>query len=89
MDVRLPLRGRADSVLIAGDLAVITGERSMCGTGPDGAGITLAGPTALIVRPARRHLAHRRGPVEPLPRRHRGRRGVTRWSQPKKTSASA
>src|SRR5690348_589774 len=34
MNMRLPLRGRADNVLLAGNLALITGERSMRGTGP-------------------------------------------------------
>jgi ketosteroid isomerase-like protein len=50
MNMRLPLRGRTDSVLVAGNLALITGERSMRGTGPDGVAIALAGPATLIVR---------------------------------------
>jgi ketosteroid isomerase-like protein len=50
MNMRLPLRGRADNVLLAGNLALITGERSMRGTGPDGVAIALTGPATLIVR---------------------------------------
>jgi ketosteroid isomerase-like protein len=50
MDMRLPVRARADNILLAGNLALITGERSMRGTGPDGAAIALAGPATLIVR---------------------------------------
>jgi ketosteroid isomerase-like protein len=50
MDMRLPLRGRADHVLLAGSLALIVGERSMRGTGPDGVAITLTGPATLVVR---------------------------------------
>jgi ketosteroid isomerase-like protein len=50
MDMRLPVRARADNVLLAGNLALITGERSMRGTGPDGVAIVLAGPATLIVR---------------------------------------
>ena len=50
MNMRLPLRGRAGNVLVAGNLALITGERFMRGTGPDGTAIALAGPATLIVR---------------------------------------
>ena len=50
MNMRLPLRGRADSVLITGNLALITGARSVRGTGPDGVAIALAGPATLIAR---------------------------------------
>ena len=50
MNMRLPLRARADNVLRAGSLALITGERSMRGTGPDGVAIALAGPATLVVR---------------------------------------
>ena len=50
MNMRLPLRGRADNVLLAGNLALITGERSMRGTGPDGVAIACTGPATLIVR---------------------------------------
>jgi len=50
MDMRLPLRGRAVGVLRAGPLALITGERALRGTGPDGAAVVLAGPAALIAR---------------------------------------
>jgi ketosteroid isomerase-like protein len=50
MDMRLPLRARAGNVLRAGSLALITGERSMRGTGPDGMAIALAGPATLVVR---------------------------------------
>ena len=50
MAMRLPLRARADNVLPAGDLALLTGERSMRGTGPDGVTIALAGPATLVVR---------------------------------------
>jgi ketosteroid isomerase-like protein len=50
MDMRLPLRVRAVSVLLAGPLALITGERALQGTSLDGAAIALAGPTALIAR---------------------------------------
>ena len=50
MDMRLPLRGRADHILLAGDLALIIGERSVQGTGPDGAAIALTGPATLVVR---------------------------------------
>src|SRR5215472_4179421 len=35
MNMRLPLRCRTGNVLLAGNLALITGERSMRGTGPD------------------------------------------------------
>jgi ketosteroid isomerase-like protein len=48
--MRLPLRCRAGNVLLAGNLALITGERSMRGTGPDGVAIALAGPATLVVR---------------------------------------
>lgn len=50
MNMRLPVRARADNVLRAGNLALITGERSMRGTGPDGVAIALAGPATLVVR---------------------------------------
>ena len=50
MNMRLPLRCRTVNVLRAGNLALITGERSMRGTGPDGVAIALAGPATLIVR---------------------------------------
>ena len=50
MNMRLPLRCRAGNVLLAGNLALITGERSMRGTGPDGVAIALAGPATLVVR---------------------------------------
>jgi ketosteroid isomerase-like protein len=50
MNMRLPVRARTDNVLLAGNLALITGERSMRGTGPDGVAIALAGPATLVVR---------------------------------------
>jgi ketosteroid isomerase-like protein len=50
MDIRLPVRGRADHTLLAGDLALIIGERSMHGTGPDGTLIALTGPATMVVR---------------------------------------
>jgi ketosteroid isomerase-like protein len=50
MDMRLPLRVQAVSVLLAGQLALITGERALQGTGLDGADVTMTGPTALIAR---------------------------------------
>jgi ketosteroid isomerase-like protein len=50
MDMRLPLRARAVRVLRAGPLALITGERTLTGTGPDGVAVTLTGPTALVAR---------------------------------------
>ena len=50
MDMRLPLRARAVRVLRAGPLALITGERTLTGTGLDGVEVTLTGPTALIAR---------------------------------------
>ena len=50
MDMRLPLRARAVRVLRAGPLALITGERTLAGTGLDGVAVTLAGPTALVAR---------------------------------------
>jgi ketosteroid isomerase-like protein len=50
MDLRLPLRVRAVRVLRAGELALITGERTLTGTGLDGVAVTLTGPTALIAR---------------------------------------
>jgi len=50
MDMRLPLRARAVRVLRTGELALITGERALTGTGPDGVAVTLTGPTALIAR---------------------------------------
>ena len=50
MDLRLPLRARAVRVLRAGELALITGERALTGTGLDGVAVTLTGPTALIAR---------------------------------------
>ena len=50
MNMRLPLRAQADNVLIAGNIALITGERSMRGTGPDGVAIALAGPATLMAR---------------------------------------
>jgi len=50
MDMRLPLRARAVRVLRAGPLALITGERTLTGTGLDGVAITLTGPTALVAR---------------------------------------
>jgi ketosteroid isomerase-like protein len=50
MNMRLPLRCRAGNVLVTGNLALITGERSMRGTGPDGVAIALAGPATLVVR---------------------------------------
>jgi ketosteroid isomerase-like protein len=48
--MRLPLRARAVRVLRAGPLALITGERTLSGTGLDGVAVTLAGPTALVAR---------------------------------------
>ena len=50
MDMRLPLRAQSVRVLRADQVALITGERSLTGTGPDGAAVTLTGPTALIAR---------------------------------------
>ena len=50
MDMRLPLRARAVQVLRAGPLALVTGERTLTGTGLDGVAVTLTGPTALIAR---------------------------------------
>ena len=50
MDMRLPLRARSVRVLRAGSLALITGERTLAGTGLDGAAVTLTGPAALIAR---------------------------------------
>ena len=50
MDVRLPLRARSVRVLRAGPVALITGERTLTGTGLDGAAVALTGPTALIAR---------------------------------------
>jgi ketosteroid isomerase-like protein len=50
MDMRLPLRARAVRILRAGPLALITGERTLTGTGLDGVAVTLTGPTALIAR---------------------------------------
>ena len=50
MDMRLPLRARAVRVLQAGPLALITGERTLTGTGLDGVAVTLTGPTALVAR---------------------------------------
>ena len=50
MDMRLPLRARAVRVLRAGPLALITGERTLTGTGLDGVAVTLTGPTALVAR---------------------------------------
>ena len=50
MNMRLPLRCRTANVLLAGNLALITGERSMRGTGPDGVAIALAGAATLVVR---------------------------------------
>ena len=50
MDMRLPLRARSVRVLRAGSLALITGERTLTGTGLDGAAVALTGPTALIAR---------------------------------------
>ena len=50
MDMRLPLRARAVRVLRTGELALITGERALTGTGLDGVAVTLTGPTALIAR---------------------------------------
>jgi ketosteroid isomerase-like protein len=50
LDMRLPLRARSVRVLRAGSLALITGERTLTGTGLDGAAVTLTGPTALVAR---------------------------------------
>ena len=50
MDMRLPLRARAVRVLRAGALALITGERTLTGTGLDGVAVTLVGPTSLVAR---------------------------------------
>ena len=50
MDLRLPLRARAVRVLRAGPLALITGERTLTGTGLDGVAVTLTGPIAMIAR---------------------------------------
>ena len=50
MDMRLPLRARSVRVLRAGPLALITGERTLTGTGLDGAAVNLTGPTALVAR---------------------------------------
>ena len=50
MDLRLPLRARAVRVLRAGSLALITGERTLTGTGLDGVAVTLTGPIAMIAR---------------------------------------
>jgi ketosteroid isomerase-like protein len=50
MDLRLPLRARAVRVLRAGPLALITGERTLTGTGLDGVTVTLTGPIAMIAR---------------------------------------
>jgi ketosteroid isomerase-like protein len=50
MDMRLPLRARAVRVLRAGPLALITGTRTLTGTGLDGVAVTLTGPTALVAR---------------------------------------
>ena len=55
MDMRLPLRARAVRVLLAGPLALITGERALTGTGLDGVAVTLSGPTALAARSLSRH----------------------------------
>jgi predicted ATPase len=41
---------RAVRVLLAGPLALITGERTLTGTGLDGVAVTLSGPTALVAR---------------------------------------
>jgi ketosteroid isomerase-like protein len=49
-DMRLPLRARAVRVLRAGPLALITGTRTLTGTGLDGVVVTLTGPTALVAR---------------------------------------
>ena len=50
MDVRVPLRARSVRVLRAGPVALITGERTLTGTGLDGAAVALTGPAALIAR---------------------------------------
>jgi len=50
MDLRLPLRARSVRVLRAGPLALITAERALTGTGPDGVAVALTGPAALIAR---------------------------------------
>jgi ketosteroid isomerase-like protein len=50
MDMRLPLRARGVRVLRAGPLALITGERTISGTGLDGVAVTMTGPAALIAR---------------------------------------
>jgi ketosteroid isomerase-like protein len=50
MDMRLPLRARGVRVLRAGPLALITGERTITGTGLDGVAVTMTGPAALIAR---------------------------------------
>jgi ketosteroid isomerase-like protein len=50
MDLRLPVRARAVRVLSTGELALITGERTLTGTGLDGVAVTLTGPTAIIAR---------------------------------------
>lgn len=50
MDMRLPLRAGAVRVLRAGPLALITGERALTGTGPDGVAVRLTGPIAMIAR---------------------------------------
>jgi ketosteroid isomerase-like protein len=50
MDMRLPLRARSVRVLRAGPLALITGTRTLTGTGLDGVAVTLTGPTALVAR---------------------------------------
>ena len=50
MDMRLPLRAQAIRVLRAGPLALITGERTLTGTGLDGAAVALTGSAALIAR---------------------------------------
>jgi ketosteroid isomerase-like protein len=50
MDMRLPLRARGVRVLGAGELALITSERTLTGTGLDGVAVTLTGPVALVAR---------------------------------------
>jgi ketosteroid isomerase-like protein len=51
MGLRLPVSVRIGTVLAAQDLALVTCERRIAGTGPDGEQVRLAGHGCAIVRP--------------------------------------
>ena len=50
MELRLPVAVRVCSVLTAGDIALVLGERKITGTGPDCQPVNLHGAGATVVR---------------------------------------